>query len=198
MKSNALFIPALLLAAGCNQSEPKNNGVVVANESAAVPTSKAPATPAPHVPAPQPVPAPGTSGALPDDRTPLPEPSGPIDPKSAEAAAQVVQHYGALIEQKRWSESWKLWSDAGAAREFDRNWRGDSDVHLEVGKPGAMEGAAGSSYLTVPVVFYGKKIGGGGFRENAAVILRRVNDVPGSTEAQRHWHIERIDLKASS
>jgi hypothetical protein len=24
-------------------------------------------------------------------------------------------------------------------------------------------------------------------------ILRRVNDVPGSTEAQRHWHIERID-----
>jgi hypothetical protein len=25
------------------------------------------------------------------------------------------------------------------------------------------------------------------------VVLRRVNDVPGSTEAQRRWHIERID-----
>jgi len=29
------------------------------------------------------------------------------------------------------------------------------------------------------------------------VILRRVNDVPGSTEAQRRWHIERIELKAA-
>jgi hypothetical protein len=27
------------------------------------------------------------------------------------------------------------------------------------------------------------------------VILRRVNDVPGSTEPQRRWHIERIDWK---
>jgi hypothetical protein len=29
------------------------------------------------------------------------------------------------------------------------------------------------------------------------VILRRVNDVPGSTEAQRRWHIERIELNAA-
>ena len=28
----------------------------------------------------------------------------------------------------------------------------------------------------------------------SSVTLRRVNDVPGSTDAQRHWHIERIDL----
>ena len=27
---------------------------------------------------------------------------------------------------------------------------------------------------------------------------RRVNDVPGSTEAQRHWHIERIELSPPS
>jgi hypothetical protein len=26
------------------------------------------------------------------------------------------------------------------------------------------------------------------------VVVRRVNDVPGSTEAQRRWHIERIDV----
>src|SRR5215212_2867539 len=36
-------------------------------------------------------------GVLPNDRTPLAEPKGPIDPKSIEAAGQVVQHYGALI-----------------------------------------------------------------------------------------------------
>ena len=110
----------------------------------------------------------------------------------------MVQHYGALIEQGRWTESWKLWSDPSAAKKFDRNWRSDSEVHMEIGKPGDMEGAAGSIYVTVPAVFYGKKIDGGSFRQKAAVILRRVNDVPGSTEAQRRWHIARIDLSGGA
>src|SRR6185503_7795132 len=57
------------------------------------------------------------------DRRPVVEPKGRIDPKSAEAAGQAVQHYGALIEQKRWTESWQLWSNVDAAKEFDRNWR---------------------------------------------------------------------------
>ena len=131
-----------------------------------------------------------------DDREPLAEPKGPIDPKSVEAAGQVVQHYGALIEQGRWTESWALWTSADAAKAFDRNWRDDSEVHMEIGKPGDMEGAAGSSYITVPAVFYGKIRAGGSFRRGADVILRRVNDVPGSTEAQRRWHIERVELKA--
>jgi hypothetical protein len=157
---------------------------------------------APVLPAPSAPPAVANSAAAapqaPADvpKASLPEPKGPIDPKSAEAAGQVVQHYGALIEQGRWSESWKLWSDAGAAKTFDRNWHDDSHVHLEIGKPGDMEGAAGSSYVTVPVTFYGKTIAGGDFRKKGAVTLRRVNDVPGSTEAQRRWHIERIELGA--
>jgi hypothetical protein len=110
----------------------------------------------------------------------------------------VVQHYGALIEQGRWSESWKLWSDAQAAKAFDRNWRDDAEVHMEIGKPGDMEGAAGSSYVSVPAIFYGKTNAGQAFRRGATVILRRVNDVPGSTEAQRRWHIERVEWKAAA
>jgi hypothetical protein len=40
----------------------------------------------------------------------------------------------------------------------------------------------------MPVVFYqGTK------RNPATVTLRRVNDVDGSTQAQRRWHIERIE-----
>ena len=31
-----------------------------------------------------------------------------------------------------------------------------ADVHLEIGKLGDTEGAAGSIYMTMPVVFYGK------------------------------------------
>jgi len=128
----------------------------------------------------------------------LPEPKGAIDPKSIEAAGQAVQHYGALIEQKRWAEAWKLWSNAGSARTFDHNWRDDAEVHLEIGNLGATEGAAGSIYTTVPVAFYGKTNAGASFRRPANIILRRVNDVPGSTAEQRRWHIERIEWKAGA
>lgn len=178
------LLVAALLVSGCNKAAdreqvpsnqpghqaPMNAGI--ANSSSPEDKAAAPATPS----------------------QPLAEPKGAIDPKSAEAAAQVVQHYGALIEQGRWTESWKLWTDAGAAKQFDRNWRNDSEVHMEVGKPGGMEGAAGSSYVTVPITFYGKKTNGGDFREKAAVTLRRVNDVPGSTDAQRRWRIANINF----
>jgi hypothetical protein len=133
--------------------------------------------------------------AVPDDRTPLAEPEGPIDPKSPEAAGQVVQHYGALIEQHRSEEAEKLWSDSVGASRMTGQLAPYPEIHLQIGTLGEPEGAAGSIYLTVPVEFYGKDQSGGPLRFAADVILRRVNDVPGSTEAQRRWHIERIERK---
>jgi len=133
--------------------------------------------------------------ALPDDRTPLEEPNGPIDPKSAEAAGQVVQSFGALIEQGRWAEAEALWGDGATAARFTADLKRNRESHLEIGKPGLPEGAAGSIYVTVPIILYGKNNAGADFRRAADAILRRVNDVPGSTEAQRRWHIERIELK---
>jgi hypothetical protein len=156
----------------------------------------APVLPAPSAPPAvgnEAAPPPSSTSAPPAKRTSLPEPKGPIDPRSVEAAGQVVQHYGALIEQGRWAESWKLWSNPNSAKEFDRNWLTDSEVHLEIGNLGDAEGAAGSIYTNVPVVFYGKTKAGGSFRRPANIIVRRVNDVPGSTEAQRRWQIERVD-----
>jgi len=180
---------AALACGACRQAQTND---MAANEATPPAVNQlAPAPPAPSDTA-------GTNVTLPDDRTPLEEPNGPIDPKSAEAAGQVVQHYGALIEQGRWAEAWKLWSDPGAAKAFDRNWRDDAEVHMEIGKPGDMEGAAGSSYVSVPAVFYGKTNAGQSFRRGATVTLRRVNDVPGSTEAQRRWHIERVEWKAGA
>jgi hypothetical protein len=134
-----------------------------------------------------PIPPPQTG---PDARTPLAEPKGPIDPKSAEAAGQVVQHYGALIEQGRWIEAAHYWRQPNDAASFAKQLQASALAHLEIGKPGESEGAAGSIYMTMPVVFYNDRL-----RRPADVILRRVNDVPGSTEDQRHWHIERIEWK---
>ena len=129
-----------------------------------------------------------------DGGTPLNEPDGAIDPNSAEAAGQVVQSYGVLIEQKRWAEANALWGNAASAAGFEGKLAQFAQVHLEIGNPGDPEGAAGSIYVTIPVILYGDQLDGQPFRRSGEVTLRRVNDVPGSTEAQRHWHIERIDL----
>jgi hypothetical protein len=137
------------------------------------------------------VPPPPATG--PNARTPLAEPSGPIDPKSAEAAGQMVQHYGALIEQRRFAEARALWGDAASAIQFESRLKGYSEAHLEIGNPGDMEGAAGSIYITVPVILYGDTRANEPFKCSGAVTLRRVNDVPGSTEEQRRWHISTIE-----
>jgi hypothetical protein len=192
MKSNSIGLGLLIVAvAACSQKSDR-----MPPENAAE-TNTAPMNPTPAAPAEQPQanavqPA---NQAQPVRPTPLAEPRGPIDPKSVEAAGQVVQHYGALIEQGRWPEGWKLWSSAEAAKAFERNFRDYADVHLEIGNPGDSEGAAGSIYVTIPAAFYGKLHSGKPGRLRTDVILRRVNDVPGSTEAQRRWHIERIEPK---
>lgn len=132
-------------------------------------------------------------GGLPGERAPLDDAKGAIDPASAEAAGQVVQRYGALIEQGRWGEAAKLWGRPASAVETASGLKRNSEVHLQIGKPGDSEGAAGSIFVTVPALFYGKLETGADFRRSAGVILRRVNDVPGSTDEQRRWHIDRIE-----
>lgn len=183
MRLTGFAISTAMLGA-CNQQAAQNQAVTNAPEPVAV---NAPA------------PAPEANAALPDDRTPLVEPKSPIDPKSAEAAGQIVQHYGAMIERGRWLKAERLWGDVEAARAFATTLGGRfSQVHLEIGELGESEGAAGSIYITEPVVFYGKAKTGKDLRLPADVTLRRVNDVPGSTEAERRWHIERIDWKESA
>lgn len=129
-----------------------------------------------------------TTTARPADPKVLEEPNGPIDPKSVEAAGQVVQHYGALIEQGRFTEAAGYWGDKNIAVAFAKELQSRGLKHLEIGDLSDPEGAAGSIFVTMPVVFYQ-----GAKRSPATVTLRRVNDVDGSTEAQRRWHIERID-----
>jgi hypothetical protein len=189
MKSNSIGLGLLIFAlAACGQ---KSNEMPTGNaaETNTAPVNEPAAQPAmPDLNALQSV-----NQAQPVRPAPLAEPKGPIDPKSVEAAGQVVQHYGALIEQGRWAEGWKLWSSVAAAKAFERNLRDYADVHLEIGDLGDSEGAAGSIYVTVPAAFYGKLHSGKPGRLQTNIILRRVNDVPGSTEAQRRWHIERIE-----
>ena len=168
----------LVLTSGCSQetvppatNETSNNAMV-----------QTPLTP----------PAPGEPGGLADDRTPLPE--GPIDPKSAQGAGQVLQQYFALLEAGKESQADKLWSGSGAPAEFSNRLAQYREIHANIGAPGDPEGAAGSIYVDVPVQLYGRLKDGKEFNARGTMTLRRVNDVPGSTEEQRRWHIYRADF----
>jgi hypothetical protein len=138
------------------------------------------------------VPAPGTG---PDARTPLAPAKRTIDPKSPEAARELVRRFGALIEKGDWSEAQKLWGNADAASDLASMLKRFRHLYLESGIAAEPEGTAGSIYVTVPVTFYETDFGNHSFRRSADMLLRRVNDVPGSTDAQRRWHIERIEWK---
>jgi hypothetical protein len=141
-------------------------------------------------------PEPGTPGGLPNETTPLVE--GTIDPKSAQGAAQLVQGYYGLLEERRFADAQKLWGDrndngrqdpAGFAARF----AGFSEIHANVGAPGNGEGAAGSIYVTVPVQVYARLAHSGKpWYALRTVTLRRVNDVDGSSETDRAWHIDSI------
>lgn len=142
-------------------------------------------------------PAPGTPGGLPVDPQPVVEEDS-IDPKGAQGAAQVVQGYYGLLEEKRYDDAQDLWNDNSAIGaeddvRFAARFRGFSEVHAHVGAPGEMEGAAGSLFVTVPVQVYGRIAANGKpWYRLRQVTLRRANDVPGSSEADRRWHIESI------
>jgi membrane-bound inhibitor of C-type lysozyme len=132
-------------------------------------------------------PAPGTPGGLPDDRTPVSE--APFAPNSAQGAANVVQTYFALLEQGKAGEAAKLRVD-GRPEDLSPY----ASYHAQVGAPGRSEGAAGSLYIEVPVVIYGRLKSGGELHRSGKAVLRRANDVPGSTTDERRWRIYRLDL----
>lgn len=183
---NRCFVLALILATGCSQEAPPPAN---SSETPHPPTNTTAETPLSP-------PGPGEPGGLPDDRTPVTE--GPIDAKSGQGAAQVLQSYFALLETGKTAEADKLWSDSGTPQDFAARLAEYREVHANIGAPGDLGGAAGSIYVDVPVQLYGRLHDGKEFHARGTMTLRRVNDIPGSTEEQRQWHIYRADFPAST
>ena len=183
---------SLLLAAAltaCRQAETYDVGEVPSENDIAVFEERANAVQAS---------GPGNPGGLPNDRNLVEE--GPIDPNSGQGAGQVLQSYAALLEQGRLDEARRLWTEGGAGRGlssqgFAKTFSKYAENHAEIGAPGQVEGAAGSTYVEFPIRFYGQRKGGKAFNSPGSVTLRRVNDVPGSSREQRRWHIYRIEVQ---
>jgi len=171
MNKRMIGLAVLLIgASACNQQQPQSD----ANLSTLMPKPGSPPPKAPPPPAPHPQPA-------------------AIDPKSDKAAVQLVQGFADLLNQRKFDQAYMLLGPAAPSRaEFEHRFSAYQDLKVEAGAAGDQQGAAGSIYLSVPLTISGA-IGGKRQSDSATAIVRRVNDVDGSTEAQRRWHIERID-----
>ena len=183
------FLCALMAVGGCHQNSSVAERATPVNAVVAVGSPTAPiANPAPVAP----------------DRTPLAkramskEPSGKINPKGPDGARQVVQRYASLIEGGKIAEAQTAWGkgiEQGVLA--PARLAALHGVHFEVGKPYDQEGAAGSSYIMVPLTLTATDKAGKPIRYAGPITLRRVNDVDGASAAQLRWHVVQGELVAT-
>lgn len=181
MKLHHCRILPLVLALSCcgpqrKAEQPANN-------------SEAPVLPAPSAP-----PAVAKSAiAAPSAPAPA-EPARATDPKSVDAALAIARTFADLISRQKFAEAYMLLGPNGgfsSAADLAKHFSPYSALKLSVddSPPPSPEGAAGSIYLSVRANISGT-VDGRHVDRPATITMRRVNDVPGSTEAQRRWHIE--------
>jgi hypothetical protein len=109
-------------------------------------------------------------------------------------AVQVIRNYYSAIARQDYQQAYLAWDQNGAAsqqsfEQFKQGFANTACVAVEVGEPGQPDGAAGSSYIQIPVTVTAITRDGMPQRFRGSYVLRRVNDVPGSTPEQRRWHL---------
>ncbi|HUD30827.1 MAG TPA: hypothetical protein VMQ93_18325 [Novosphingobium sp.] len=102
---------------------------------------------------------------------------------------RLLRYYVSAIRVGDWANGARAWSlDAQMTpAKLEAEFGGKAGPKLAVGK-GDMEGAAGSLYYEAPLVV---DFGDGRPSKRGTIVLRRVNDVPGASEEQLNWRIER-------
>jgi hypothetical protein len=121
--------------------------------------------------------------------------AAPAAPPEGAVAAAMARTYFSLLGQRRYRAALRLRNDDMPPASFVRAFRPYRSYHGSVGRPGQVEGAAGSLYVELPVRVSGRLRSGRPFSQRGTVTLRRVGDVPGATASQRRWHIYRTDVR---
>lgn len=127
--------------------------------------------------------------------SPAPSPAPTGEPVSTSRDPRLVLvAWAKAMSLKDWDTAWRYWGDKGAAsgeslEQFRARWGKLKDPQFDIFE-GQGEGAAGSLFYTAPIVLID-----GQRRVKGTIVLRRVNDVPGASEEQLRWHIERLELE---
>jgi cytoskeletal protein RodZ len=109
-------------------------------------------------------------------------------------AVQVIRDYYTAIARRDYKQAYSAWEGGGAAshqsfKQFKQGFANTASVAVEVGEPGRLDPAAGSSYIEIPVTITAVTKNGTRQRFRGSYVLRRVNNVPGSSPDQRRWHL---------
>lgn len=102
---------------------------------------------------------------------------------------RLLRYYTNALRVGDWVDAAKAWGlDAQMTPEkLQAELGGQASPKIAVGK-GDTEGAAGSLYYEAPIVI---DFADGRPSKRGTIVLRRVNDVPGASEEQLNWRIER-------
>ena len=114
-------------------------------------------------------------------------------------AVQVISDYYSAIARRDYEQAYSAWEGDGAAsqqsfEQFKQGFANTTSVTVEVGKPGRPDPGAGSIYIEIPVTVTAVTTNGTPQRFRGSYVLRRVNDVPGSTPEQRRWHLHSANI----
>ena len=186
----AALAPALILPACEPAASPANDSVATTQtaptaEPAANADASVPARPeAPEAPA----------AEKPDFTPPALTPEAE---RGETGARNILLSFARAIELKEFGQAWTLLSPADQRKWSKAQFAG---MFADLGKinvaipTGSMGAAAGSSYYSAPVTITANDKQGRPVRIEGKAVLRRVNDVDGSTVEQRRWHFETLTL----
>lgn len=119
--------------------------------------------------------------------------ASPDGEPTASDAADVVRRYYAAVNARDFRAAYGLWTSGGAEsrqtlEQFSAGFDSTRRVIADVGEPGRVEGAAGSRYVTVPVMLRAETTSGETQRFAGTYTLRR-SVVDGASLDQRQWRI---------
>lgn len=127
------------------------------------------------------------------------EPAAMAPEPTPEEASAVIRTYYAAINALDYPRAYALWSDGGRAsgqspEQFAAGFGETSVVMVDIGTPGAVEGAAGSRFIEIPVTLRAQQSDGSSRRFEGRYVLRRAV-VDGASDTQRSWRIASADLR---
>ena len=175
--------------------------LLACQQQAAPPANEATAdvaAPAPEPAAPAPTNEPANANTADGRKPDLTPPKLTPDAERGETGARnILLSFARAIELKEFGQAWAMLSPADQKKwpraKFAAMFADLGKINVAV-PTGTMEGAAGSRYYTAPVTITANDKDGRPVRIEGEAVLRRVNDVPGATTAQLHWHFERLTL----
>jgi hypothetical protein len=146
---------------------------------------------------------PGADGTVPvgvdaSADTDTPGVSSPGEEPTPEDAVGVLRDYYAAIDAHNFAHAWGLWSDNGRSsgqtpQQFADGFANTAHVAVSTGAPGAVEAAAGSRYIQVPISIEAAQRDGSVRRYTGTYTLRRAV-VDGATPGQRAWKLASATL----